>query len=191
MPSAKRTPPAKSAGPKTTTRKPNYLAEGKRLSEILRDRKLSKAELARRIKRSYLDVSRWCTGHFFTPTNQAIVCRQLGLPPKALQSPGAAATARQAARNQPLPRAQAEADALAALAAFEQTILAKALHPETWHVLRSIRWLDATLRPTPQMLEGMALVIEKAISPAELADYVATNTELDRTLSEKCPQKGR
>ena len=190
MPPTKRTPTK--TGSKTPPRKPNYLAEATRLEAILRDRNMSKAELARRIKRPYLDVARWCAGHFFTPANQALVCRKgLGLPAKALQSPGAAASARAARKQQPLSKQEADAQALAALAAFEQTPNGKALSPETWHVLRSIEWNDPTLRPTPLLIEALALKLEGAISAAEVADYIATNTELDRTLSENTTPKKR
>jgi transcriptional regulator with XRE-family HTH domain len=160
--------------PKTerAPRVPHWQREGARLAAILTERGIGQTEFAERLGRKFHNVHRWTRGYEFTPQNQAVAARELGLPPDAFQGV----------------TQKRERHTRAVLAQFTARCpIAASLTEEEWHVLRSIRFHDATLRPSIAFFEAVSYALKGAIRIDEIQTVAEENAALDESLAHKPP----
>jgi hypothetical protein len=183
--------------PKREPRQPGWLKEGKRLAALLKSRKIGRTDFAIWCGVGYHNVYRWCAGFEFTPDNQAIACAALGLEPDALthahpeRHPLDTASPRPTTRPVRVSVQRRDTEARAVLELFKQRPIAAHLTPEHWNLIRSIRFIDAAIRPSVALYEAVALALLGAIPLDEIVDVAELNAELDRTLALKPPLRRR
>jgi hypothetical protein len=184
-------------------RRPVWFDEGQCLTALMSESELGPSALGRVCGVPYHTIYRWCRGHELTPPNQARACAALGLDPDALQCTPAAQDRARAwlwARGSvpparaPIPRVSPRQRALeqrAVLDAFRARPIAAALTAEDWHVIESIRWFDARLRPSAAFYEAVAFALKGAIRVDEMREVARANAELDRTIAHKRARQTR
>jgi hypothetical protein len=180
---------AKTPQKSSTKREPRWLVQGARFADALAKRDLKPADFARKHDVRYMYVNRWVRGFDFPPARQAFAATALGLAPNAFDP--ASEELREAAHTAQM-LARREAEAAHVLEAFATTKpIAASLTPADWRILRSIRFLDATVRPSVAFFEAVAYALKGAIRVDEILTYASENDELDRTLSDKPPLRRR
>lgn len=169
----------------TSSREPRWLVQAARFGHALKQRGLSPPDFARQSGLKYVWVNRWIRGFDFPPARQAQAAEALGLPLDAFD-PASEELRATAARRETVARREAEAARV--LEAFtERCPIAKALTPSDWRVLRSIKFLDADLRPSVAFFEAVAYALRGAIRVDEILSVAEENAELDDSLSRKPP----
>lgn len=157
-------------------RVPHWVKEGERLAAVLAARSIGQTEFAESIGRKFHTVHRWCKGFEFGPENQAIAALALDLPTDAFESD--------------LKRRERQTRAV--LARFkERSSVAASLGEADWLVLRSIRFQDASLRPSVAFYEAVAWALKGAIRVDEIMTVAEENAALDEALAHKPPLRRR
>lgn len=142
-------------------------AAGRLLNQLLKERHISKAEFARQIKREPHNVYRWCSGKEFDLKNQQQAARGLGLAEDHF--------------SQPDETKKRELETQREFAAFLRRPYAKRLTQAQIAVIKSLRFVDATVRPSVALYEALASVLLRDIPEHAAMQVAETNDAIDRT----------